>query len=355
MPRATIRWGRSFVISSPSHSIRPLCAFKSPEIARNVVDLPAPFAPINVTMSPFPTRNETSCSAVIVPYETERSFSSSTAIRPLCFHWALAVFLRFLAQIRLDHLRICPDLLGCAFRDLDSVIENEDPHAESHHHLHVVLDQQHGDLKFLFHELDQLHQLLFLARIHSGGRLVQEQKLWSRRQRTDDLQPALIAVGQTLALHVAQIFEFEYLQDVEHLVADLALFLVEGSTTPEGMGDSMFQMHRERGPHVVVNRQRREEANVLECARHAARRDGRSLPADERLPAELDRAGSRFVNSRDNVEDGSLAGAVGADKADEVARANLQRELRQRRQAAELHRAITQLKKRVHRHVVSSS
>ena len=45
----------------------PLCAFSSPEIARNVVDFPAPFAPINVTMSPLPTRNETSCSAVIDP------------------------------------------------------------------------------------------------------------------------------------------------------------------------------------------------------------------------------------------------------------------------------------------------
>jgi len=39
----------------------------SPEIARNVVVFPAPFAPMSVTMLPSFTVNEMSCSAVITP------------------------------------------------------------------------------------------------------------------------------------------------------------------------------------------------------------------------------------------------------------------------------------------------
>jgi hypothetical protein len=36
-------------------------------IARSVVDFPAPFAPISVTISPWPTRSETPLSAWIAP------------------------------------------------------------------------------------------------------------------------------------------------------------------------------------------------------------------------------------------------------------------------------------------------
>jgi hypothetical protein len=45
----------------------PCRVFNNPEIVRSVVDLPAPFAPINVTISPLPTFNETSWIAVIDP------------------------------------------------------------------------------------------------------------------------------------------------------------------------------------------------------------------------------------------------------------------------------------------------
>jgi hypothetical protein len=41
--------------------------FTRPEIARSVVDLPAPFAPINVTMLFSGTFNEMPCSALMEP------------------------------------------------------------------------------------------------------------------------------------------------------------------------------------------------------------------------------------------------------------------------------------------------
>ena len=41
---------------------------------------------------------------------------------------------------------------------------------------------------------------LLLRRIHAGGRLVEKQKLGLRGEGADDLQPALVAVGQRLAV-----------------------------------------------------------------------------------------------------------------------------------------------------------
>jgi hypothetical protein len=51
----------------PSNVIVPPDAFSSPLTARSVVDLPAPFAPINVTISPGSTAIDTPWSAWIAP------------------------------------------------------------------------------------------------------------------------------------------------------------------------------------------------------------------------------------------------------------------------------------------------
>jgi hypothetical protein len=47
--------------------MEPDAARTNPEMARSVVDLPAPLAPISVTMLPCSTRNEMPCNAAIDP------------------------------------------------------------------------------------------------------------------------------------------------------------------------------------------------------------------------------------------------------------------------------------------------
>ena len=66
-PSATIASGRSRVTSTPSSRMRPALGRTSPLIARSSVDLPAPFEPISVTISPARTSNETPRSAWIAP------------------------------------------------------------------------------------------------------------------------------------------------------------------------------------------------------------------------------------------------------------------------------------------------
>jgi len=49
------------------NSIEPVFERIWPEMVLSVVDFPAPFAPINVTISPWLTSKETPCSACIAP------------------------------------------------------------------------------------------------------------------------------------------------------------------------------------------------------------------------------------------------------------------------------------------------
>ena len=67
MPASTRRWAFILVMSLPSKMIDPPVSGRIPEIARMVVVLPAPFAPINVTSSPCSTDSEMPCSASIRP------------------------------------------------------------------------------------------------------------------------------------------------------------------------------------------------------------------------------------------------------------------------------------------------
>ena len=59
--------GESCVMSRPWNAIPPLRGRLSPLIDRSVVDFPAPFAPISVTISPSPTVSEIPFSAWIDP------------------------------------------------------------------------------------------------------------------------------------------------------------------------------------------------------------------------------------------------------------------------------------------------
>ena len=67
MPAITRRWAFILVMSWPSKMIDPRVSGRIPEIARMVVVLPAPLAPIRVTSSPSSTDSEMPCSASIRP------------------------------------------------------------------------------------------------------------------------------------------------------------------------------------------------------------------------------------------------------------------------------------------------
>ena len=67
MPRTTRMCAFILVMSSPSKRIDPFDGFRMPEIVFIVVDLPAPFAPIRLTISPSSTENDMSWMASMRP------------------------------------------------------------------------------------------------------------------------------------------------------------------------------------------------------------------------------------------------------------------------------------------------
>src|SRR5688572_12132710 len=156
-----------------------------PEIERSVVDLPAPLEPISVTTSPSSTWSVTPLSASIEPYAVTMSSTSSSGISsPL------------LPEVGLDDLGVVADLRRLALGDLLAVVEHRDLLGHSHDHLHVVLDEEDGDLLLVAQPPHELRELLGLLRVHAGRRLVEQQQLRVRRERAGDLHPALVAVRQ---------------------------------------------------------------------------------------------------------------------------------------------------------------
>ena len=67
IPSRTIASGPRPAIDLPSNRISPAAGLVSPEIARSVVDLPAPLAPSKVTTCPSSTLIETPRKASISP------------------------------------------------------------------------------------------------------------------------------------------------------------------------------------------------------------------------------------------------------------------------------------------------
>ena len=67
MPSRTIFSAGMVVMSCPLNVIEPVRERRRPEMVRRVVDLPAPLAPISVTISPSFTLKETPWSAWIAP------------------------------------------------------------------------------------------------------------------------------------------------------------------------------------------------------------------------------------------------------------------------------------------------
>src|SRR5262249_40933873 len=117
-PRITRRSARSRVMSSPLNRMAPEAIGRSPEIARMVVDLPAPLAPINATISPSPTSRLMPCSAWMRPYNRVMSSISSSIRRH--------------PQVGRDHLRVVAHLGRRTLGDLLAELQHHDAVGDLH-------------------------------------------------------------------------------------------------------------------------------------------------------------------------------------------------------------------------------
>src|SRR5580658_8174239 len=129
----------------------PALGRKSPEIARSVVLLPAPFAPSRPTASPSPTVISSSRIALTEPY---------AALTPE--RTSIGSGMRAGSEICANDILVRDDFLWKPFGDLLTVIENDDPVCDRHDCAHHVLDDH--DRQAALRKLpDQRHRLIDLG------------------------------------------------------------------------------------------------------------------------------------------------------------------------------------------------
>ena len=132
-----------------------------------------------------------------------------------------------------------------------------------------------------------------LGRVHAGRRLVEREQLRLGRERARDLEPALVAVGEMLGERVGALRDADVL---EQLVArfSIAFSSARVFASREDRAEHVgVRAHVAADHHVLERRQVREQADVLERARDAARGDLVRLQAGERQAVEHELAAVR--------------------------------------------------------------
>src|SRR6266849_1829348 len=226
------------------------------------------------------------------------------------------------AKIGFNHSLVGLDDAGRPLGQLLAVVEDEDRLAESHHHLHVVLHEEHG-LASIAKLPHGVQEVVEEGAIDTRRRLVEEDELRVRHEDADELQELLLAVGEIARVLAGQPLE---LDEAEELLGALArLRVVIG-------GD-----HEK----VLKRRQLGKDPDDLEGAPDAFVKDLVRLEPVDPSPLEADLALVTLLDAGDAVEERGLARAVGADQAVDAAGLEAEGDAVHRDDAAEsLHHAI---------------
>src|SRR5438093_3377365 len=130
---------------------------------------PTPLRPSTARLPFSGTSSETASSTTASPYpaRTALSASSGSAMAPS-------------AEIDLAHARIGGDLLRRALGEDAAADHDDDPAREPEHDVHVVLDEQHGDVGG--EPRDRGEQAGALVARHARRRLVEQEHLRPGRE-----------------------------------------------------------------------------------------------------------------------------------------------------------------------------
>jgi hypothetical protein len=202
------------------------------------------------------------------------------------------------------------------------VVERDDAVGDALDDVHVVLDDEDGVAGLGAQAPDQLGHLVRLRRVHAGGRLVEEQQARVGGRRAGDLEPAPVGVRERVRRLVPPVAHEPLPEERELLLGharDLALLPARPRQAQHRLHEGRLRVAVGRRHDVLLDRHVQEEAQRLERARHAELRDPVRRQAHEVAAGEEDLAPVGPVDARDHVEERRLAGAVGADHADDLA------------------------------------
>ena len=176
----------------------------------------------------------------------------------------------------------------------------------------LVFDQADG-LAVPHHLADQFGQPHGFLGVHAAGRFIEQQQFGVRGQRQREghaLAGFLGDVGRHLMGQMRQADEVERRLG---LLAAQPLFLAQAPGVEQHVGQPRRRAQPVADDQVVEHRRAVEQGRGLERARHAEPGDLVRAQAGHVLPLEQDLARTRRVRAGDQVEEGGLAGAIGAD------------------------------------------
>src|SRR3954468_7735540 len=312
MPRPTMACAGTPASEAPSKVSEPEVGSISFEMTRRSVVLPAPFGPMTPTASPARTSSVASNSAGKPPYP---------ALTLLTASMRGGLYLgRVSAQIDLDHLGIARHLGGLAARDHLAVVEHHAAIHHAHQHAHDVLHPDDGDAALAADGGEQLGRLLHLAVIETAERLVGEQQLRLRRERTRQLELLQARGAELLYIggHNADERQRVLGTPIGLLARDRLIGAIKG-----GKGDVVDEAQLAKGLRDLM---RAADARV----RHAIRRQ----PADLR-PAKAHRPGGGLQRAGDQIEGGAFPRAVRAYETEDLALGDLERDVLDGEEAVE--------------------
>src|SRR5438094_897312 len=148
MPARAMSGVLIFVMSRPSNRMLPRLAFHRPMMVRRVVVLPAPLRPSRTVRPPRGTARSTPCRMWYWPMWvwTPDSVRMGSFIGRSCGFGCAKISL--LHDLRLHHLG------GGAVGHQGAVVQHDDAVGQRAHHVHLVLDQQHGLVRVALDLLD---------------------------------------------------------------------------------------------------------------------------------------------------------------------------------------------------------
>src|SRR4051812_15202997 len=232
-----------------------------------------------------------------------------------------------------------------ALGDQATEIEAVDAVADAHDERHVVFDDEHRRAELPLDLLDERTEGLRLALRETGRRFVEAQHPGGEREQSGQLHDPAGAGGQIgdVALRVAAEAE-----EVDEVVGfGLALVFhpdrrreVQGGRQEAGAVPSL-----ERELHGLSDAELGEEGGRLERAPEALAGPSGGGERRDRLAEQLELP-ARGHEAADRVHERRLAGAVGADEPDDLARSDRDRDAVDRGDAAEAHASVLDAERR---------
>ncbi len=169
--------------------------------------------------------------------------------------------------------------------------------------------------------LHQGHEVLGLPGIEAGGGFVHEQELRRLGQGPGDFQAPLIAVGQGLGGFGRPCLPGPPVPGSSRACRWFSAWArSHPGQRQEGREHSHLLVEMEAGEDVVQHRHAPEELDILEGAGQAQAGPAVGGQAHHLRAGQPDAAGAGGQKAVNQIEAGGLAGAVGADQTDDLAR-----------------------------------